>query len=101
MIFVLEIGRGISDENVLDLANKDERIIITNDDDFGELVVRQQRKVRGLILLQLDRLSGKARDDRAVECICANMDRFEGNLIVIRPDDIRARPLPDVTSSND
>ena len=43
---------GISDEAVLETVNKQNRVLITFDSDFGELIFRQKLKVRGVILLK-------------------------------------------------
>ncbi|MCG2791691.1 MAG: DUF5615 family PIN-like protein [Actinomycetia bacterium] len=40
ILYVPEIEPGISDEKVLDIANKESAILITADKDFGELVFR-------------------------------------------------------------
>ena len=37
---------------MLDLANREDRILVTFDKDFGELIVREKIKVKGLILLR-------------------------------------------------
>lgn len=50
---ILEIARGTKDENVLSLANKEKRILITTDKDFGELVFVNKLVHHGVILLRL------------------------------------------------
>ena len=55
--YVAEMEPGISDENVLDLANKGRYLLITADKDFGELVVLQRRLMSGVILIRLTGLS--------------------------------------------
>lgn len=50
---VLETETGISDIKVLFLANKGNRILITSDKDFGELVYVQKLIHKGVILLRL------------------------------------------------
>ena len=54
---VRETRPGSSDKDILDEADSDDRVLVTEDRDFGELVVRQRLKVRGIILLELDRAS--------------------------------------------
>ena len=49
---VKELSSGISDEAVLEAANKQNRILITFDTDFGELIFKQKLKARGVILLK-------------------------------------------------
>ena len=45
---------GLPDEQVLTLAYKEKRILITNDKDFGELVVHKHLKHSGVVLFRLD-----------------------------------------------
>ena len=37
---------------MLDLANRENRILVTFDKDFGELMLREKAKVKGLILIR-------------------------------------------------
>ena len=65
--FVTEILPGANDEKVLELAEKENRILITNDKDFGELVFRLNRPSFGTILLRLNRQFG-TRKGRIFTC---------------------------------
>src|SRR5205085_10673805 len=60
VISVTETRSGAPDRDVLDAADTEDCILITEDRDFGELVVRQRLGVRDMILLELDRLSNAA-----------------------------------------
>jgi predicted nuclease of predicted toxin-antitoxin system len=91
---IAETSAGASDKHVLAAADADDCILITEDRDFGELIVRQQLPVRGLVLLELDRLSNLAEADRVADMISAHSDKLLGNLVVIEPGRIRVRPLP-------
>jgi predicted nuclease of predicted toxin-antitoxin system len=59
---VYEVSRGINDEQILDNAFDEDRILITNDKDFGEMIFRDHRKHRGVIFLRLS-------DERATKKI--------------------------------
>ena len=50
---VYEDARGIHDDDVIEKAFADNRILITNDKGFGEKVYRERRPHRGVILLRL------------------------------------------------
>jgi predicted nuclease of predicted toxin-antitoxin system len=91
---VRETRPGASDKDILDAAGSDDRVLITEDRDFGELVVRQRLKVRGIILLELDRLSSEAEAELVAEVIRIHGNRPTGNLVVIEPARVRVRPLP-------
>ena len=44
--------RGATDDSIMDAAEREDRVIITNDKDFGELILRLCRPHRGVILLR-------------------------------------------------
>lgn len=50
---VYEVYRGERDTFVLDKAQFEERILITNDKDFGEMIFRHKLPHSGVILLRL------------------------------------------------
>ena len=56
---VYDESRGMSDEDVIQMAFRENRILITNDKDFGEKVYRERHPHKGVVLLRLD-------DERAV-----------------------------------
>jgi predicted nuclease of predicted toxin-antitoxin system len=85
---------GASDSDVVALAIAEGRILITEDRDFGELVVRQRLGVNGVILLELDRLSNAAEADLVAAVVSANASKLAGSLVVIEPGRVRVRPLP-------
>jgi predicted nuclease of predicted toxin-antitoxin system len=85
---------GISDPDVLKLAATGARILITEDRDFGDLVVRQRLNVAGVILLELDRVSNEMEADRVASVVATYLDRLTYNLVVIEPARVRVRPLP-------
>lgn len=84
---------GASDGDVLAAAMRDGRILVTEDRDFGELIVRQRLEVQGVVLLELDRLSNVAEADRVAAVVSTNGDKLSGNLLVIEPGRVRIRPL--------
>ncbi len=50
--YVAELAPGITDDEVLDLSNAGQRVLITVDKDFGELVFRLRRLAAGVLLLR-------------------------------------------------
>ena len=91
---VRETRPGASDKDVLDEADSRDRVLITEDRDFGELVVRQRLKVRGVILLELDRLPNAAEAELVAEIVRVHAKKLTGNLLVVEPTRVRIRPLP-------
>ena len=62
VVWIAEVSPSLDDVDVLTLAFRDRRVLVTDDKDFGELVVREGRPHRGVLLL---RLGGMAVADRA------------------------------------
>lgn len=48
-----EYPHALADREVLAIAAREQRILLTNDKDFGELVFREQRSHAGVILFRL------------------------------------------------
>jgi predicted nuclease of predicted toxin-antitoxin system len=93
VISIGETRSGAPDRDVLEAANAEGCILITEDRDFGELVIRQRLGVRGIILLELDHLSNVAEADLVAEIVSIHADKLLGNLLVVEPGRIRVRPL--------
>ena len=57
VVCVWELAPGISDDEVLAIANRDKAILVTADKDFGELVFRMGQVHHGVLLIRLSGLS--------------------------------------------
>jgi predicted nuclease of predicted toxin-antitoxin system len=75
------------------LALSEARIIITNDKDFGDLVMRFRIHVPGVILLRLNGLLPNEMADLVVEAFSQDHD-WMNHFSVITKDAIRIRLLP-------
>jgi predicted nuclease of predicted toxin-antitoxin system len=93
ILSIRETRPGLPDGDVLSAAEADGRILITEDRDFGEMVVRQRLGLNGVVLLELDRLENATEADTVAEVISAHAERLAGHLVVIEPGRIRVRPL--------
>ena len=93
VVSVAETRPGAPDDDILNAAEADSRILITEDRDFGEMVVRQRLGLVGVILLELDRLANSAEAEVVAEVVSAHAARLAGNLLVVEPGRIRVRPL--------
>ena len=52
VLFVAEISPGIADRAVLEIARREEALLLTADKDFGELVFRNREPHRGVLLIR-------------------------------------------------
>lgn len=50
---IQDYRHGLPDRDLLDIARRERRILVTNDLDFGELIFRRQLSHTGIILLRL------------------------------------------------
>jgi len=95
-----ESMRGELDEAVLARARAEQRIVVTQDKDFGELAFRAGMPMHcGIILF---RLSGAKfpKDDARIIDVLNSRDDFSGHFSVVTETQIRIRPLPEISGKN-
>jgi predicted nuclease of predicted toxin-antitoxin system len=87
---VFEQARGLDDDAVLQQACVENRIIVTNDKDFGDMVFRDQRPHRGIILLRLVNLT-PSHQIAALSRVLAQYpeDQLIGRFVVVTEASIR------------
>jgi predicted nuclease of predicted toxin-antitoxin system len=83
VLWVAQGDAGISDEEVLDAAFRAGRVVITDDKDFGELVIRQKRQVVGLVLLRFTDTSANAAAERLVRLLALSENEIAGQFVVL------------------
>ena len=91
--YVAEESPGLTDADVLASAAREDRIVVTSDNDFGTLVVRLGHPVAGMILLRVARLSSEAAARRAARVLADNADRLAGRMTTLTENWIRRRTL--------
>ena len=92
--FAVEDARGEPDEVVLARAYREGRLLLTEDTDFGELVVRLGLPVRGVLLLRLSGLGPAAQAERLLNLLTQQSARLMDAFVVLEPGRTRIRPLP-------
>jgi predicted nuclease of predicted toxin-antitoxin system len=93
---VYEEARGADDDEVIQRAFAENRILITNDKDFGEKVYRKQLPHKGVILLRLADERSAIKIDVLERLLSAYADRIAGQFVVVTETKIRfARINPD------
>ena len=89
--YVAEMEPGISDDAVLDLANRESALLLTADRDFGELVYRQGRTTFGVVLVRLAGLSATHKADIISSTFQQRLDELLYAFTVISPGTVRVR----------
>ena len=84
---------GIVDREVLAIAHRDGRIVITNDRDFGELVFREGVPHAGVIYLRLYTPNFESKRDR-LAAVLADQAHELDQFIVVTERSVRVRRSP-------
>jgi predicted nuclease of predicted toxin-antitoxin system len=92
--YVAEMEPGISDETVLQLAYRENALLLTADKDFGELVFRWRRLSSGVILLRLAGLPALRKAEIVVAAIAQHAEGLVAAFTVISKGTVRIRPQP-------
>lgn len=88
---ITEISPGVSDATVLAKATSENRILITSDTDFGELVYHAGQRHTGVVLLRLDD-ERNANKIRVLNKLFARYaHELAGNFVVVGETGVRVR----------
>ena len=88
-VFINDLLVKASDEDVLTHAERENRIIITSDKDFGELVFKSGKSSTGVILLRTLITDSVRRFDM----IKYTLHKADGKFVVVKEGQIRVRDL--------
>ncbi|MSQ10273.1 MAG: hypothetical protein EXR52_04630 [Dehalococcoidia bacterium] len=87
-----DYAQGVSDVDVLALATREARVLVTFDRDFGELVVRHREPHAGVIYLRLGVVPLAAKAERLLESIDYLASQNRPPFLVVTPIAIRSAP---------
>src|ERR1700690_2397252 len=92
IVSIKEFSSGLSDENVLETANTQNRILITFDSDFAELVFKKKLETKGVILLKFVPESSQHTLETIAK-VLATQTKIEGHFLIIKEKRIRVLRL--------
>ena len=89
VLSVYEEAPGMSDNDIIKISYKENRILITNDKDFGEKVFKEGQPHKGIILLHLrdERPSNKIETIKRL--IHGHEDKLANNFVVVTEKNVR------------
>jgi len=91
---IAEIGPGIPDHEVLDLAREQKRILLSFDRDHGDLVFnRGARPPRAIVYFRLYPPDAEVLEKILSGLIALGVKTLDGQFTVISSDGMRQRPL--------
>lgn len=94
VIAIAEVAKGASDEQVLELALQENRVLITEDRDCGELVYARGRSSAGVILLRFQNQGRNTKPSAVVEAVERLGTRLKDAFTVVEPGPVRISARP-------
>ena len=92
VVFVGEVWPEAEDSTILHHAITTERIIVTNDKDFGELIFRSRHPHHGIVLMRLQSDSSQNRVRVITSLLQQYADKLPDRLTVVTETTVRFRP---------
>jgi predicted nuclease of predicted toxin-antitoxin system len=93
ILYIMENYRGADDKTLFQIASTENRIIVTEDKDFGELTYRLKLTSEGIILLRFDISERENKIPRLIELIKNQNLNLLGSFTILENNKIRIRPL--------
>lgn len=91
--YLSEIKPRAKDDEVLNIANEEQRILITNDKDFGEFCFLQHKAKIGILLLRFENENTSDKIITINKIINQFNDKLANHFIVASATKIRIRPI--------
>ncbi len=83
----------MKDNRIIELANSENRMVITMDKDFGELVYHSGMGHSGILLLRLEDATGDEKERAIREILDNYSDRIGGCFCVFQKEKLRIRGM--------
>lgn len=81
--------RGLDDDRIIEKANLENYILITNDKDFGEIIFRMRKPHKGVILLRLEDERSENKIAVLRRVLELHSDRLANNFVIVTEKTIR------------
>jgi len=91
---IAEQRPGITDVAVMSQAEAEQRVVITEDKDFGQLVFSGGRGVTGCLFLRYPAAARRSIAPEIVQVVGAIASRIPGSFVTVEPGRVRITRLP-------
>jgi len=96
VLSVYEDARGIGDDEVIQIAFAEHRVLVTNDKDFGEKIYRERKAHWGVILLRLTDERSSVKIEVLQKLLLMYSDQIPNQFVVATETKVRfARRYPE------
>ena len=93
ILYITESKPGILDEEVLKKAFEENRILLTEDKGFGELVFHLRKPTRGIVLLRFDVQQSNLKLLRLRQLIQTQSRKLKNSFVIVDVEKFRFRRL--------
>lgn len=96
VLSILESFRGAEDPAVIEIAVREERVLLTEDKDFGQLVYANGAPSSGVILIRFPNQARSALPQAVVDLVNQEGERLFGAFVVLQPGRMRISRGPTI-----
>jgi predicted nuclease of predicted toxin-antitoxin system len=86
---VFDESRGAEDADLLQKCYLENYILITSDKDFGEMIFKNQKKHKGIILIRCQPNNFKQKIIILTKLLANYADKLENNFVVVTNENVR------------
>ena len=90
---IIELDPSVSDDEVLELADKLESILLTEDKDFGELTFRLQKPNHGIVLIRMSGVGIEEKTLKIKKVLEEHIEELANSFTVITQTRVRIKKL--------
>lgn len=89
IIWVADLDRYLDDLSIFKIARKENRILLTNDKDFGEIVFRQKLIPTGIVLFRIKGQDVRKKVKLLKKLLAAHSDKIVNHFVVVAKEKFR------------
>jgi predicted nuclease of predicted toxin-antitoxin system len=96
--WISDVSPGTDDDRVMDLADAESRVLLTQDKDFGKIAVFWRGMSSGVALLRLRGLDPRSKANLTASALEEHAEELTGgrpHFVVVEPGRVRVRPMDD------
>ncbi len=93
IIWIAEENPSLDDISIFKIAQKENRILLTNDKDFGDIVFRQKLVSSGIILFRIKGQDTREKIKLLTKVLVSHKDRISKHFVVITKEKFRFTPI--------
>lgn len=93
IIWITDENPYLDDMNIIKIAQKENRILLTNDKDFGEIVFRQKLISSGIVLFRIKGQDTRKKLKLLRKVLISHKDKISKHFVVITKEKIRIIPI--------